>query len=228
MVKWTLSLKTCFWEIVASCLTTILSKYNVPLLQLQYFRMDGLERRLLLSVLFTLLSYNKNLFTSKYEVWLNRITSSGIWKDLAIQLVILKLLIKSLSSLLLYLLMLLGETLMVSLEFLLDYQVVSLRKKKSVFHTFPWLSHKSNCSVGRVLAADVLAASEAVAEAKFILCTYLGVLCVDVGVQLLLVSRDLSNSLSLSTQKHAVNRLIRGHLASIWFEYQTGRVNKVL
>lgn len=74
-------------------------------------------------------------------------------------------------------------------------------------------------------AAEILAAWEEIDEAKVISYTYSETLQVGVDAYLLGDSSDLLSS--LYTEKSSADRSIRRDIASIQFEYQTGRIKKI-
>ena len=98
--------------------------------------------------------------------------------------------------------------------------------KDAVFHPISWISHKSKRPVKSVPAAEVIAAAEAIDDAKTVAATYSEVLSMDVRVKLCVDSKDLFTS--LSTQRNSVDRSIRGDVASIRFEYQVGNVSDII
>lgn len=96
---------------------------------------------------------------------------------------------------------------------------------RSTFHTLSWLSHKSRRPVKRVPAAEILASSEGIDEGKIISGVYTESFNSKTALELLLDSKDLFAS--LSTQRLSVDRSIRGDVASIRFDFQTGSVQNI-
>lgn len=95
----------------------------------------------------------------------------------------------------------------------------------SVFHPISWLSHKSRRPVKSLPAAEILAASEAIDEAKAVAGVYSELFDMEIKIRLCADSKDLFTC--LSTQKMSVDRSIRGDVGAIRFEFQTGIVNKI-
>ena len=95
----------------------------------------------------------------------------------------------------------------------------------SIFHSLSWISHKSKRPVKSVPAAEILAAGEAIDEAKSIAHAYRQLLGVKIGVQLCVDSKDLFRS--MSSQRNSIDRSIRADVACIIFEFQVGGVDKI-
>lgn len=95
----------------------------------------------------------------------------------------------------------------------------------SVFHPITWLSHKSRRPIKSVPAAEILAASEAIDEAKAIAGVYSELFNMNIKVRLCVDSKDLFTS--LSTQRLSVDRSIRGDVGVIRYEFQTGVVDRI-
>ena len=98
-------------------------------------------------------------------------------------------------------------------------------KNNSIYHPISWLSHKSKRPVKSVPAAEILASAEAIDEAKSIAHAYSEILDMYIRVHLCVDSKDLFTS--LSTQRNSIDRSIRGDVASIRFEFQVGKVNRI-
>lgn len=77
-------------------------------------------------------------------------------------------------------------------------------RNNAIYHPLSWLSHKSKSPVRSVPAAEILAAGEAIDEAKNISRAYSKILAVHVGVHLCVDSKDLFNS--LATQRNSIDR----------------------
>ena len=98
-------------------------------------------------------------------------------------------------------------------------------KNSAIYHAVSWISHKSKRPVKSVPAAEILASSEAIDEAKGIAHAYSEILNIDVRVHLCVDSKNLFTS--LSTQRNSVDRSIRGDVACIRFEFQVGNLDQI-
>ncbi len=95
----------------------------------------------------------------------------------------------------------------------------------STFHLLSWMSHKTRRPVKSIPAAKILAASEGIDEGKLIKGVYKELFNTDVQLQICVDSKDLFNS--MSTQRQSIDRSIRGDVACIRYEFQTGSVNEI-
>lgn len=95
----------------------------------------------------------------------------------------------------------------------------------SIFHCTSWLSHKSKRPVKSVPAAEILAAGEAIDEAKCIAHAYSELLGMHTGIRLCVDSKDLFSS--LSTQRNSIDRSIRADVACIRYEFQVRNIEEI-
>lgn len=95
----------------------------------------------------------------------------------------------------------------------------------SIYHPTSWISHKSKRLVKSVPAAEIVAATEAIDEAKYVAHVYSKMLNMDACVHLCVDLKDLFKCLSI--QLHSIDKSICGDVASIRFKFQVGNVENI-
>lgn len=98
-------------------------------------------------------------------------------------------------------------------------------RRDAIYHPISWISHKSKRPVKNVPIADILAAAEGIDEGKAISLAYSELMDMEIKFKLCVDSRDLFTS--LSTQRNSIDRSIRGDVACITYEFETGTVESI-
>lgn len=98
-------------------------------------------------------------------------------------------------------------------------------KKGYVFHTF-WISHKCKRPVKSVLAAESLAAAEAIDEGEQLSKAFSENFRVEVKLLICVDSKELFTY--LSTQILSLDKSIRCDVVCIRFEFETGEVDRII
>ena len=95
----------------------------------------------------------------------------------------------------------------------------------SIFHTLSWYSHKSKRPVKSIGAAEILAAGEAIDEAKVLVKAYQVLFGIHIDLLLALDSKDLFDT--LSTCRNSADRSIRADVSVIRYEFEKFKLNRI-
>lgn len=99
-------------------------------------------------------------------------------------------------------------------------------EKDSIYHVLHWSSNKSRCPVKSIGAAEILAAGNAVDEAKMLAAAYTALLHVKIDVVVCVDCKDLYDS--LSTCHRSADKSIRADVAVIMYEFETHNINRMI
>lgn len=104
--------------------------------------------------------------------------------------------------------------------------LLEMLKEDSTFHCLSWMSHNSKRPVPSTVAAEILAAAEAIEEGKILKSALSTVFAIKVRLIVAVDSKDLYTT--LSTLRNATDRFIRADVNMVRFDFETGNIDEVV